>query len=86
MIEVRWTRKAHKQLLCVDKRYQQTIKDKVGALKGFPMVAMDFKKLSGSDNRFRLRVGVYRIIFDIEDGDPVVLEIKEIKRRSSTTY
>lgn len=57
MIEVRWTRKAHKQLLCVDKRYQQTIKDKVGALKDFPMVAMDFKKLSGSDNRFRLRVG-----------------------------
>ncbi|EEV7679020.1 type II toxin-antitoxin system RelE/ParE family toxin [Escherichia coli] len=86
MIEVRWTRKAHKQLLCVDKRYQQTIKDKVGALKDFPMVAMDFKKLSGSDNRFRLRVGAYRIIFDIEDGDPVVLEIKEIKRRSSTKY
>ncbi|AUJ91789.1 MULTISPECIES: type II toxin-antitoxin system RelE family toxin [Escherichia] len=86
MIEVRWTRTALKQLLRVDTRYRQAIKDKVGALKDFPLVAMDFKKLSGSDNRFRLRVGVYRVIFDVEDGDPVVLDIKEIKRRSTTTY
>lgn len=49
-------------------------------------MALDFKKLSGSENRFRLRVGAYRVIFDVEDGEPKILEIKEIKRRRTNTY
>ncbi|ECG8512468.1 type II toxin-antitoxin system RelE/ParE family toxin [Salmonella enterica] len=86
MVEITWSRTALKQLQRIDARYRKSIKDKVAELKGFPLVALDFKKLSGSENRFRLRVGTYRVIFDVEDGEPKILEIKEIKRRSTNTY
>ncbi|EBV5082412.1 type II toxin-antitoxin system RelE/ParE family toxin [Salmonella enterica subsp. enterica serovar Ball] len=86
MVEITWSRTALKQLQRIDMRYRKSIKDKVAELKGFPLVASDFKKLSGSENRFRLRVGAYRVIFDVEDGEPKILEIKEIKRRSTNTY
>lgn len=86
MVEITWSRTAQKQLQRIDMCYRKSIKDKVAELKGFPLVALDFKKLSGSENRFRLRVGTYRVIFDVEDGEPKILEIKEIKRRSTNTY
>lgn len=86
MVEITWSRTAQKQLQRIDIRYRKSIKDKVAELQGFPLVALDFKKLSGSENRFRLRVGTYRVIFDVEDGEPKILEIKEIKRRSTNTY
>ncbi|CAO5152663.1 mRNA interferase RelE/StbE [Frankia sp. AiPs1] len=44
------------------------------------------KKISGYDDRYRLRVGDYRIIYDISDGRLVVLIVgvghrREIYRR-----
>ncbi|EKN9212571.1 type II toxin-antitoxin system RelE/ParE family toxin [Salmonella enterica] len=86
MVKVIWSKTAQRQIQRIDIRYQKSIKDKAEELKGFPLVALDFKTLSGSENRFRLRVGAYRVIFDVEDGEPRILEIKEVKRRSTNTY
>lgn len=41
------------------------------------------KKLSGSANKYRVRVGKYRIIFERVEG---ANEIIEIKKRNDNTY
>ncbi|KAF6667692.1 MULTISPECIES: type II toxin-antitoxin system RelE family toxin [Pantoea] len=86
MVEVVWSRRALKHLMKIDTRFQKIIHQKVGELVSFPIVSLDIRKLQGSDNHFRLRVGNYRIIFAITGGEPVILEIKEVARRTSVTY
>ncbi|WP_192457717.1 type II toxin-antitoxin system RelE family toxin [Musicola keenii] len=86
MVKVNWSRKALKQRLTIDKRYQKAISEKVTELESFPSVRLDIVPLKGKDDMFRLRVGDYRIIFQIIKGEPVICEIKEVKRRTSTTY
>lgn len=86
MVAVQWTKKATKQLLSIDTRYRKAIKEKVDKLIAFPAVELDIKKLKAMDSQYRMRVGDYRIIFQIENGEPVVCTIQEVKRRTSTTY
>ncbi|WP_129543386.1 type II toxin-antitoxin system RelE/ParE family toxin [Serratia sp. 1D1416] len=86
MVTVQWTKKATKQLISIDTRYRKAIKEKVGKLTTFPAVELDIKKLKGSDSQYRMRVGDYRVIFQIENGEPVICTIQEVKRRTSTTY
>ncbi|SFU41777.1 phage integrase central domain-containing protein [Xenorhabdus koppenhoeferi] len=69
-----------------DTKYRKTISEKVNQLETFPAVTLDIKKLHDLDNQYRLRVGEYRIIFEITDGKPVICSIMAIKRRTSTTY
>ncbi|EPP1047732.1 type II toxin-antitoxin system RelE family toxin, partial [Yersinia enterocolitica] len=38
------------------------------------------------DSQYRMRVGNYRIIFQIIEGTPVICTIQEVKRRTTTTY
>lgn len=86
MVQVSWSKRALKQLAAIDTRYRKRIKDKVGELTDFPDVTLDLKKLESSGKQYRLRVGDYRIIFELIDGTPQVCEILEVKRRTSTTY
>ncbi|AWK41735.1 type II toxin-antitoxin system RelE/ParE family toxin [Photorhabdus laumondii subsp. laumondii] len=86
MVKVIWSKAAIKQLTRIDTRYQKTIKQKVSSLTDFPLVALDIRKLSGFDNRYRLRVGDYRVLFELLDGEPNILEIQEIRRRQTKTY
>lgn len=62
------------------------IATKVEQLGTFPAVRLDIKKLHDADNQYRLRVGNYRIIFEIVDEEPIVCLIQQVKRRTSTTY
>jgi mRNA-degrading endonuclease RelE of RelBE toxin-antitoxin system len=86
MVTVQWTRKARKQLLSIDTRYRKAISEKVNQLEAFPTVKLDIRKLHATDKQYRLRVGDYRVIFEITDGEPVICSITAVKRRSSTTY
>ncbi|WP_442801259.1 type II toxin-antitoxin system RelE family toxin [Serratia rubidaea] len=86
MVTVQWTKKATKQLISIDARYRKAIKEKVGKLITFPTVELDIKKLKAGDSQYRMRVGDYRVIFQIENGEPVICTIQEVKRRTSTTY
>ncbi|MEY0256196.1 type II toxin-antitoxin system RelE/ParE family toxin [Morganella morganii] len=86
MTEVQWTKKAIRQLRTIDTRYQKAISEKINRLTTFPMVELDIKKLKSTNNQYRLRVGDYRVIFEIIDSKPVICTIKEIKRRTSQTY
>ncbi|ACX86249.1 type II toxin-antitoxin system RelE/ParE family toxin [Pectobacterium parmentieri] len=86
MLKVSWSKRALKQLGTIDTRYRKRIKEKVGELSTFPDVNLDLKKLESSGKQYRLRVGDYRIIFELINDVPQVCEILEIKRRTTTTY
>lgn len=87
MPKVEWSKKAKKQLSRIDSRYREMIFDKVGELEDFPDVQLDLKKIQGSkDKEYRVRVGVYRVLFTVIDGKPTIIRIDEVMRRQSNTY
>lgn len=86
MPKVTWTGYALRQRVKIDSRYQKAISEKVRELEKWPDVHLDTKKLKGSVSHFRVRVGKYRIIFEVQKGDPVVIEIQEVLRRTDQTY
>ncbi|MEL7629632.1 type II toxin-antitoxin system RelE/ParE family toxin [Pectobacterium aroidearum] len=86
MLKISWSKRALKQLGTIDTRYRKRIKEKVGELSTFPDVNLNLKKLESSGKQYRLRVGDYRIIFELINEIPQVCEILEVKRRTTTTY
>ena len=79
-----YTRRAVKDI----NRLDQNIKKRIGkSLKRFEKAPLDYaEKLTDSRlGSYRFRIGDYRVIFDLEDQDIVVLRIgdrKEIYRKS----
>lgn len=82
--KIEWTGRATKQLLTIDQRYVQAIKEKIDKLVDFPQVQLDIKNLDG--NHYRLRHGNYRIFFDVIEGVPTVVKIQKVQRRTTGTY
>lgn len=44
---------------------------------------LDIKKLKGISNRYRIRVGIYRIQFEMEEESIVIVDVS---KRDDTTY
>lgn len=61
-IEIR--RSAIKDLQKINEPFKSNIHDKIISLKKFPNVA-NIKKLTNFEPAYRLRVGDYRILFDV---------------------
>lgn len=84
---VEWSKTAMKQLLRIDSRYREAIYARISELEEFPDVQLDLKKLQGSKGKeYRVRVGVYRMLFTVIDGNPTIIQIEEVMRRQSNTY
>lgn len=86
MTKVIWSKRSLKQLRQIDSRYRDAIREKVNKLVCFPSVALDIKKMQGAGEKYRMRVGDYRVLFQIVKGEPVICNIEEIIRRTSKTY
>ena len=43
------------------------------------------RKIKGAERAYRIRVGSYRVVYDVYDNDNLVL-ILQVVRRSETTY
>lgn len=85
--KVIWTKKALKQLTRIDSRYTAKVKNTAEGLANYPDVALDIVSLKGQKGEVkRLRVGDYRVIFEVIDGKPKIVEIQEVLRRSTNTY
>ena len=68
---------ALKEIKKIGEPYKSQIKSKITELAGFPEVS-NIKKLKNHQPSYRLRVGQYRVLFDvIEDR----IEIASIKHR-----
>ena len=85
MIEIQWSNKALKQLAKIPTDLQTAVRLGVNALAAWPEVK-NVKKLVDTPG-YRLRVGRYRIFFDIyADGRTRILYIEEVVKRDDRTY
>ncbi len=57
---------AQKQILTISESYISAIEKAIIALENTPR-PVGCKKLTGSKNVYRIRVGVYRIVYEIHD-------------------
>ena len=78
--DVRFAPKAEKALGKLDRPIAQRIADAVTALAEEPRPA-GCKKLSGEDGTYRIRVGDYRVLYSIDDGELTVLVVDMAHRR-----
>lgn len=85
MYEIDWKSKASKQLAKIDgKVTRDEIYETVQTLCNFPEV-QHVKKLTNHQYDYRLRIGRFRIFFDIEDVIRIIY-IEEVKKRDDRTY
>lgn len=78
----RFTAAAHRQLRAIDKPAAMRILAALTALGDDPFRQdADIKKLTGPSGLYRLRVGSYRIAYQVLDGELVVLVVKVGDRR-----
>ncbi|MCF6269614.1 MAG: type II toxin-antitoxin system RelE/ParE family toxin [Melioribacteraceae bacterium] len=70
--------KAIKDLSKIDKKFVINVFTKIEMLKNFPRVA-NLKKLTNFNPPYRLRVGDYRILFNVEDNILTVFRVKHRK-------
>lgn len=85
MYDIDWTAKAAKQLRKIaEQQARERIHDEVETLRNWP-VCRNIKALSGHKYGYRLRVGGYRVFFDI--GTAIrIIKIQEVKKRNEHTY
>ena len=69
---------AAKDIKKISESFKIQIKNKIQALTNYPNIA-NIKKLKNHNPIHRLRVGDYRVLFDIEDDIIVVGRIKHRK-------
>ena len=74
MYKVVFTAKARKQLIELPRLVAKRIVEKVDELTADPF-SQDIKKLTGMA-LYRLRVGDYRVIFDIKNDELLILIVK----------
>lgn len=87
MVKISWSGRATKDLRKIPENDQESIRNRVKELSNYPtIIRLDIKKLVDEDNQYRLRVGNYRVIFEIQKGEPVLIKIYKVVRRSNTTY
>ncbi|MCC8406529.1 MAG: type II toxin-antitoxin system RelE/ParE family toxin [Rickettsia endosymbiont of Sceptobius lativentris] len=73
--KIELTPNAQRQLKKLSKQLQQTIIQKLEDLKAIPL-PVGIEKLSGIDNLYRLRIGNYRIIYQVEHKILLILVLK----------
>ena len=81
---IRVSPKAYKALIRIPAKDRERIIVVIDALPDNWM-AGDTQKMRGEENRWRRRVGAYRIFYELMSHDRVIA-IVNIERRTSTTY
>lgn len=74
MYEIEFTNKAVKNLKKIDSKYQSLIIEKLENLAKNPSIATNIKHLIGTKYN-RLRVADYRIIYELQDNELIILVI-----------
>ena len=77
--EVFITNTALKAIKQLPANYKALIKDRLKTLENFPDVS-NVVRLSGLQNKYRLRVGTYRILFELSENRLIVFSILSRKK------
>ncbi|MCH7762927.1 MAG: type II toxin-antitoxin system RelE/ParE family toxin [Candidatus Marinimicrobia bacterium] len=72
MVKIHLTRRAEKQIKALPGTVRNRVLGKLKALQRNPLSG-DIKKLKVKQSRYRLRVGDYRIIYDIEKESAICM-------------
>ncbi|MFQ5434480.1 MAG: type II toxin-antitoxin system RelE/ParE family toxin [Anaerolineae bacterium] len=83
MFTVEWARKAIRQLKRFDRQHQKQIVVAVRSLKNWPNC--EHVKFLKDRAGYRLRVGRYRVFFEVEKSLRIIM-IEEVKKRDERTY
>lgn len=78
--KVKFTKSAKKQLRRLPLDVQERIQARVNDLKIEPRLD-GVKKLKGQENSYRIRIGDYRVVYEIED-DVLKVTVVKVKHRS----
>lgn len=85
MNKIEWTPKAARQLRKLPRQDQVKVRDNVqDKLPHFPRCT-GVKALSDHTYGYRLRVGMYRVMFDFE-GSIKLVRIEKVSKRNERTY
>jgi mRNA interferase RelE/StbE len=82
MYSVQISKHALKQLKVIPKIYQSKIKEHIDLLEKDPL-PHGHKKLMGSDNTYRIRVGVYRILYEVHHNELIIQVISVSHRKDA---
>ena len=85
MNKIQWNKRAYKQLKKMPTKVKTAVFNAVEQLPehdGWRNV----KSLTNHQYDYRLRVGRYRVFFDIEEGEIRIYLIQEVKKRDDRTY
>ena len=82
---IKWNKKILKQLRRIPLKERSAIVD---AVEDLPNEHGDrqVKALTNHQYEYRLRVGRYRVFFNLEDGEVKIYLIQEVKKRDERTY
>ncbi len=72
-------KKSLKQIKGIPEQDKERIKDALRKLENFPS-NLDVKKLVGTKNKYRIRVGNYRILIELEHDQIIVFGVLPRKR------
>lgn len=81
---IEWKIKAIKQARKLPQQDRQRIINKVDELAGWPDCT-GIKALTNHACQYRLRVGCYRVLFNVETS-LTIIAIEEVKKRDERTY
>jgi mRNA interferase RelE/StbE len=85
MYEVIWKPKARKQLNKIGTQQdRESVYFLAGELKNWPQCS-NVKPLTNHQYKYRLRIGRYRVFFDVHDVVRII-DIQEVKKRDNRTY
>lgn len=73
-----------KKIKRIPKNYRENIINKLSALSEFPHF-LDIKKVKGQANTYRLRIGSYRVIFDV-DFNTKIIYVTALSIKGRTRY
>jgi len=79
MYQVFVKKSVEKQLLQISSVYYKSIRKKIDELGENPR-PKDCRKLEGFENKYRVRVGKYRILYSVKD-DILIVEVINIEHR-----
>jgi mRNA-degrading endonuclease RelE of RelBE toxin-antitoxin system len=84
--DIQWKPKALKQLRKIDARDGAAVRKGVNTELVDLQAAHNVMALVNHSFGYRLRVGKYRVFFDIEGGAACIVHIEEVRKRDERTY
>jgi len=72
MYTIRFSKKAEKSFKKIDPTMKQRVFKKLKNLKLSPRTGPNIKTMQGFSNRYRYRVGDFRVVYEVIDQDVVV--------------